>query len=368
MEDLECTESVSIIDNFEKKNIEGTIHFCCKELNCKSSFRDKSNAIRHLRTVHKSVFNFIVSNKKKNKQQLNDFGKSIELRVKVDPNEILKACVSLVTVNALPLSVLDYPSFKKILQPYLIALELRGINLIINRHVIKDEIEKSSNEIKKMIVAEMRNKPVCLMVDIASRYKRSILGVNVAYKKNEKIIVRTIGMQVLRCTHTANNIVNIIKKSLSDFGISLRQILSVTTDQGKNLLKATAQLDAEFHSENLSTDVFSDDDSDIEIDDDIFDEDYYSDLLNCVRSQFDEALHTDLIHGVTCAAHCLHLIVIQGIENCPETNTLVDKCRELATKLRTPTFKEMLTEHGKKCAVLDVKTRWNTIQLMVQII
>lgn len=147
------------------------------------------------------------------------------------------------------------------------------------------------------------------------------------------------------------------------------QILSVTTDNGKNMLKTSALLDAHYR-ENLELRSENDnevdnEDSDIEIDDDIFDDEYYLDLLNDIRSRFDDILHTDLIHGISCAAHCLHLVVTHGIKNCPDVSTLIEKCRGLSVKLRTPTFRAMIELGNFKNAVLDVTTRWSSIYFMV---
>lgn len=91
--------------------------------------------------------------------------------------------------------------------------------------------------------------------------------------------------------------------------------------------------------EQLSNGHLSADDSDFDIDCDIFDATYYGDLLNNARSQFEELHYNDLIHGVSCAAHCFHLIVSKSIEQCEQINNLIQRGRELSKKLRTPTFR-----------------------------
>lgn len=194
---------------------------------------------------------------------------------------------------------------------------------------------------------------------------------NIAYAANGNIIVRTIGMHVLHCTQTAANIVNVIKKNLSEFGISLSCVLSVTSDNGKNMIKSIALLDSAYQKEKEllnETEVAgaaNEHDDGEEIDDDIFDETYYEDLLNNIRHQFNDFLYTDLIQGVSCAAHCFHLIVTKAVGQCKESAALIEKCRTLAIKLRTPTFREMIGSKKLKLATIDVSTRWNSTFIMV---
>lgn len=194
----------TFIDNFEKQIIEGREAFVCLVGECRTCLTDKSNAIRHLRRTHKQIFEEIKANKL-NTNINKSIDRNLELRVKVDPNEILKACISLLTVHALPISAVEYPAFKILIRPYIESLETRGIKLIINQDKMKEHISTCAQKVKKFISDEMHGKLFCLLADIASRYNRSILGVNVAYMSDGKVIPRTIGMHVLRCSHTAFN-------------------------------------------------------------------------------------------------------------------------------------------------------------------
>lgn len=359
-------QSIQCFDIRENEN-KKAIFSCCVD-NCDKKYTDKSAAIRHIRTGHKEIYNAINTNKvnQTNKAQMNP---TLELRVRVNPKEIVNACVDLITVNALPLSALEYPAFKKILEPYVIALKLKGIDLIINRRNIKDEINKRALKIKKLIKREVRHKMVSIMTDIASRYNRSILGVNVAYMVSGQIKVRTLGMHVIRCSQTAKNIVNIIKMDLSEYGIQLKQVMSVTTDNGKNFIKAVSLLDLDFQAAHValheSNDLDGSDDDDSHIDEDIFDSNYYEDLLAKVRAEFEESCYTDMIHGIACAAHCLHLVIINAIKKTNSIKLLLDKSRSLAKKLRTPKIRALLESSNLNAATIDVVTRWNSLYSMV---
>lgn len=373
------------INCFAKKVIQESennqsLKFVCLIDDCRSEYSDKSGAIRHLRKHHKEIQNAIVQNKFNAEQSEHDkIEKQIEIRVKVDPEAIWNACVDLVTINSLPLNFVEYDAFKKVLNPYVTSLKLRGIDLTINRINIKDRIAIKAAEIKKIISDEIKLKIVSLMIDIASRHNRSVLGINVSYMFNDEIRIRTIGMQVLHCTHTSLNLVAMIREKLAEFGMmNLQQIISITTDNGKNMLKSTALLDAEYQNEKdsameaeLIAENGDDDENndDEDIDNETFDLDYYSDLLTNVRSAFsNDVSYTDLIHGISCAAHCLQLVIIKAIKNCLETQQLIEKCRELCKKLRTPTYRSMLKSNKLKQAKMDVNTRWNSIYTMVSLL
>lgn len=379
LNDLKDQNCLLVIDCFDLKLIgDEKKKYFCKIKDCNKSYSDKSCAIRHIRVNHKEFHNCVENNKKALKPQNYDLNK-IEIRCKVDPNEIWNACIDLITVNALPLCFVEYPAFKRVIKPYVDSLDRQGIKLTINRKIMKEKIEKRAKKMKEIITSEVRGKAVCLMLDIASRFNRSILGINISYLVNNIIVVRTIGMHVLRFTQTAKNIANIIKKILSEFQIFLNQVLSVTTDNGKNLVKAVALLDAEYQEEkgaqedstdqafiNQINEIFESSDDEENIDSDIFDETYYLDLLANIRCLFEDAVYTDLIHGISCAAHCFHLIVTNAIKKSEETHQLLEKCRSLVKKLRTPTFRALIDENKLLHAKLDVPTRWNSICVMVR--
>lgn len=209
----------------------------------------------------------------------------------------------------------------------------------------------------------MRGKAVSVMIDIATRYNRSVLGINIAYMHNSKVVVRTIGMQVLRFTHTAANLVKVIKKHLSDYCIHLEQIISFTTDNGKNMIKSAALLNEEYMEE-----CFEEEEKEGEeeyIDNDIFDEDYYENLLKNICAEFSSSNESNLIYNLPCAAHCVHLVIKHAINASPDTIDLLDRCRKLVKKLRTETVRSLLQEFKLKMVILDVETRWNSIFSMV---
>lgn len=99
-------------------------------------------------------------------------------------------------------------------------------------------------------------------------------------------------------------------------------------------------------------------------DPEIFNETYFQDLFWNLRSQF-PCSYGDLFTSISCAAHGLHLVVTAAIRDSPAMAKLIEKCRALTKKLRTPKLRAELKKSGKKMGMLDVKTRWSSIYYMV---
>lgn len=246
------------------------------------------------------------------------------------------------------------------MKPYVTSLKTKGIDLVINRHNIKEHISQKAKIIKQLIISETKNKLVAVMVDIATRYNRSVLGINISYMKDDVVCIRTIGMHVLLFSHTAANIRTVITNTLSDFEIHLKQVVAIICDNGKNLTKSVDLIDAVYQQTK------PDEESDEYIDSDVFDDEYYADLLSRVRLMFDENMYTDLIHGITCAAHCLHLVVTHALKETSSANDLIVKCRNLAKKLRTSSIRPMISTAKRRMPMIDMPTRWNSIYSMVR--
>lgn len=221
----------SFISCFEVIKVDETIKYKCLVDGCGCTITQKSNAIRHLRIQHKNISDAIEKNKTSTAEVQKKM-EEIELRVKVDVPMIWDSCVNLVVKNALPVCIVDAPEFQALLKPYVIALHKKGITLTINAKTIKKHIEERAVNVHDAIIGKLRDKPVSLMVDIGSRYGRSIMGVNVAYFEDAAVKICTLDMQVLRMSATGENLEAAIKKVLDEHSIALQQVLAITTDNG----------------------------------------------------------------------------------------------------------------------------------------
>lgn len=217
----------------KKKCSEGEQKYVCRLSDkCKAVYTAKSSAIRHLKTNHSKTYNAI--KKRKIKKDNSDSTNELELRVKVNVSNIW------VAFKSLPLNVLEVDAFQKLLRPYKIALESKGI------------------------------------------------------------------------------------------------VLSVTAESMKKILL-----------ENF--------DSDVEMDEDIFDEKYYDDLLNAIQKEFEIVLNSShFVHDIRCSSHCLHLVITHAIKKSPQIQSFLDKVRTLLKKLRTPKYRNLLKSQGLNIPTLDV--------------
>lgn len=354
----------------------------CKVEQCHSALSKNSAAIRHLKNSHQDVAQAIDDCKKEQSH-----AGSIEVKSMASLEMVWNAILQIIVFGAIPFSFLTSKGFQFFIRPYAIAFHSAGIDFSVNRVNTQSKIGERAKQVKEIIRTEVNGKMVCLLLDIASRFNRSIFGINIAYFHNGKVRVRTIGMETLKITHTGRNLYEIVKRKLSELGISIQQVFTVTTDNGRNLIKLSKLLKKELFDseecERLSDDETDDDDEELAnndvfgndqtieqtdehiFDPEIFNDEYFDDLLGNVRMEFD-CSYDGLFQGISCAAHGLHLIVTDAVRKCHGTNALIERCRTMAKKLRTPNLRATIKENGKKSPILDVKTRWSSIFNMVR--
>lgn len=143
--------------------------------------------------------------------------------------DLINACIELVTKNGRPLNIFTDSGFKKLIQ-----LILRTINppIAINENSIREAIIHKAIEIRNEIKEEIGNKLVCLKIDGATRHGRSFIGVNIQYILNRKIIIRTLGLREMFERSTSENLKNLILNILREYDITVHNIYTITTDNG----------------------------------------------------------------------------------------------------------------------------------------
>lgn len=369
---------------FEKKE---NLKFSCSVGDCKAILSNSTTAIRHLRRFHPEIVEKI--NQNKNAVELAN--KPVKIEIVMSPAQLWKSILQLIVFSAVPFSIINSEGFKNLTQPIIDGFKNIGNTISMNIPNIQLHINSEAEKLKNRIRDEVKSKMLCLMLDIGSRHNRSIFGINIAFWSNGALQIRTIGMQTLKVSQSALDLYSVVKNTLSEFGIILEQIISVTTDNAKNLKKLIKVMGNEMieteAANNVSSNendiyVISDDDEDDDCDvtnfsnsevhqeerfdpDIISDEQYFRDLLSNLRSEFQGEIHKNLVNGICCAAHCLHLVVMGAINESNTVCNLIDKCRSLAKKLRTPSMRFELKSNKHKIPILDVKTRWNSIFNMV---
>lgn len=364
----------------------------CNECNTKINGTYPSNLTSHLKKKHNDIFAKLSENK------------SIEEK----RNKILMGCVEFVAVDGNPFSKIHGSGFLSLIEDTLKELNEAGraINLSDSRlSEVKDILCQTAEQIQQEIREELHNRPFSLMVDITTKRRRSILGVSAQFVCGGKHKIRSIGMLQLTEAHTGEYLARVIGELLCEYGVKPQQIISVTTDNGANVLKMvrdmTAQLvdfennhqnqmqrecdevmdphDEEIHNyletvpdysdvEALNI-LFDQSDSEEEVDSVLPEE--QENLLNAMVSnlQIQNGPIWD-VRGIRCAAHTLQLCIKYALDKLSNANkNVIALCRRIAKNLRLKSSIHELRGAGIIYSTphLDVETRWCSTYVMVKI-
>lgn len=355
------------------------------------------NLVSHLQRIHPNKFELI------------DEKKDIKLK----RLELLQNIVEMVTVNGRPFTSISDSGFRSIIENKLKKFDKAGCPLNLsdaNLPEVKKNISETASRVREKIKEEVCGRALSLIADIGTKNRRSIFGISIQYCINGKSRVRSIGMIELLKSNTGKYLADVIRSHLKLYEIDLRQILTITTDNGKNILKMVRDFGSIMHNEIDSTnneqasseyctnteEFIESNSSGLQTDDEInevlkaFDEKTDEEALEEI---FDEALlrqHENLLNemsqhlvadfgleilheitGVNCAAHTLQLSIKDALNLIAKNNQNVIKlCREVAKSLRLKSTQHIFKTHGGSYRLprLDVETRWGSTYMMVGIL
>lgn len=153
---------------------------------------------------------------------------------KLDPGSYIKICVQLVAINLVAMAVLNYPAFRQLTEIHAFDAKMQ-----INSTNIGGYIEKTADQIRSIIKNEVHGRLISLKLDVASRYGKSVLGINVQYfnLSERKIAIRTLGVIELKKRHTSSYLQSRVNEVLELYGIDQRNIYTFTSDNGANMIK-----------------------------------------------------------------------------------------------------------------------------------
>lgn len=339
--------------------------------------------------------------------------------------KLLLDCVELVGVNGRPFKCLNDSAIHSMNDKLLAELKAAGRDLNLrdrNLTEVKDELTKISEEIRKNISKEVKNRPISVLVDIVTKRGRSILGVSIQHMKNETVKIHSIGMIELEQRHTGKYLADLITERLQQLGINLKQVITITTDNGSNVLKMVrdvavhlkASID-EANNPSTSTNVnrhiqtdmrnvrcsTAEEDIELEIEEILSNEDEITDdeaialilreaeiadtdyepteeellsnqnLLNEIQNNMESGSDLNVVWdvtGINCIVHTLQLAVSDSIKaTTSEIRNLIALCRCVAKYLRLYGTLCDLQENGITYAKphVDVITRWGSLYQMV---
>lgn len=366
---------------------------CSKIINGKCP----ANMVTHFKTTHKSIY-------------FKDIAPAAEENVHIQRLKTLHSCVELVTINSNAFSLLSSSGFRNALEEKLRKFQLAGCGLNLSDHhlyEIKEKVRETANQIREQIKSETKGNIVSVMVDSATRNGRSVFGINIQYKHNGILRVVTIGMRELKQSHTADYLAEVLLKVLGEYEIKLDQVISITTDNGSNMLAMIKNLEKKlFGYSDCSSDLENDTNAepaephqnhehyhdlehDIEdniesfLQDNITDDDALDMILN-EGDDYEgllEKLVLDIrkrsgnqvlfVNSIKCAAHTIQLAVWDALGLLQKKDqNVIDLCRRAAKFLRLESTKNEMRRVGLTSILpaLDVKTRWSSSYLMVRMI
>lgn len=358
-------------------------HICnfCNEPYCGSK---ESNLSKHLQRCEPSVYEEITGEKDSPALK----------RLKFIQN-----CTEIIAVNGRPFSYLMDSGFQAMVKDIVHELKAAGCgeNLSNPNLVVKEHLHETANQIQDKIRMETKNRPLSLLVDIGTSQGRSICGFSVQYTLNGQLKIRSIGMIELLKSHSAKNIAEVIINRLNELGINLSQIITITTDNGSNVLKMVDDINSvlqhemkniepeasdqmsrnenEFENEQaidasieelLCVEDISDDDAIEQLCNEVHLDENNATLLKQMTAELTSITHEIMdITGVNCAAHTLQLGIKDALAKFqPNFKNVIELCRRVCKFLRLKsTSYASPIEYPKPRK--ENKTRWCSMYLMV---
>jgi hypothetical protein len=303
--------------------------------------------------------------------------------------ELKDACVEMTTVNGRPFQILNDSGFRRLLDPLIAhAQAVAKKKITINDKNHKKRVQDKAATVRAKMTEKLKNRMICVKVDAATRMGRSILGVNAQFIEHGKVIVFTLAMKEMFSRHTAENLRDYVLGVLDRYRVQLKQVYSLTVDNGANMVRCGRLLDLEQSSapenpaaEAPSTAILTVDDddgespgapsSDSELDDEE-DEVLHAASLTEVEELTSAAEGLELevadavgtsITVVRCAAHTLQLVVKDALKL---QQDVLAKIRELTRQQKRSTVISTIRALKKPLPILDNLTRWSSTHRMAE--
>lgn len=115
----------------------------------------------------------------------------------------IKGCVEYIVMQLTPYSFFNTETTRE-----LFNIHTSHFDITINASNVAKCVQQTADEIRKIIKIELQDKLVSIKLDIASRYNKSVLGVNVQFYSltERKLVIRTLAMIQLNTQHSAVNL------------------------------------------------------------------------------------------------------------------------------------------------------------------
>ncbi|XP_076284711.1 uncharacterized protein LOC143211135 [Lasioglossum baleicum] len=283
--------------------------------------------------------------------------------------KLLDNCVNLVTVHGRPFSLINDTAFQDIIK--MIPSISRSP---ISSQEVRNAVKIKANLFRDMLNKKLNGKLLSLKIDTATCMDRSFLGINVQYLDGVKIVLNTLAVKEIYNSHTAVNIQRILKDVLLAYGISVKQIYSITTDNGSNMIKLVRLVEndqEDFECYDIEDNSDSENSNSLSMDElrgTRNNEEFQlslSDDEDTISNERDETIEKYRARSVRCAAHTLQLAVTDVLKD-SDIAAIITNARRVCKKLRTPVFKSLLKALQKKKPIIDCPTRWHSTLDMLE--
>lgn len=367
---------LSYRSHFHQIKEDENVYSMCQIEGCpkkKLAGKQKFNLERHLRTVHKMT-QFTILKELPNAE--------VVLKIKMDPATVRRAWVESVALDGRIIGCLNDTGTKRLLDPLVQAFEKAGVKVDVSIPTLKDYLTKCAEKVKSEIQKEVEGTIVHVKLDMARHQRKSILGVNIQYMKDDQIKVRTLSMVQTNSSHTGEYICSVLMEILDEFNIKTSQVHTITTDNGSNVVKSAEIFRTVENADLLDQSV---DDTDLrqlfddELDtasgthhqsetdagtgeptDDFNVETMLNDAVSLLEAK------SDIFTAIRCAVHTLQLVVTVALKSTDYAKKLINKCRRIVRNLLAPNVVNMIRQQNLRMPLIDCLTRWSSTFYMLE--
>lgn len=313
---------------------------------------------------HVNAFNVKIKRRRnENEQEQTVSKKKIKSGI-LTKGEYIKNCVVLAVVHMTSFVIFNAAPFQE-----LTSIHSKNANLLINTANIGIFIAMTAKCIRQLITAELAKKMFSLKLDITTRHRRSLLGVNIQFycTIRQKIVIRTLGFIELSRRRTSKYLQQEVYKLLDCYEINRRNIYCFISDNGANMLRLGSVLRSMQHDLNLTDETRpmqeefeeeSDEDTEFNFD---FDDD---------SAQIDEAFRNEqdfygdgtmeVLVVVRCAAQTLQLAVLDALILIGKDK--IEPIRKIINELKSSKYLDYMNS-ALQTLKLHIITRWNSLHL-----
>ena len=259
--------------------------------------------------------------------------------------ELTDTLVQYITSDLVPLSVVESPFFRKLVN----KLDPR-YQLPSRKHLSTNLLQAKSETVLDAVKESLQSAPsVCLTIDLwSNRQMKGFLGITGHFIEDWDMRTVMITSKRFKGRHTADNIRYEYEEAISKFEIS-DKILTIVTDNASNMMKAF-----DFSLPGFTPENEDDDESDTEEHD-----------TNENLEKSDQLEGYFPTHS-RCYAHTLQLVLKDGLNDASQhLKNVIAKASNIVNHVRKSIHASELLD-GEKRLQTATTTRWNSQLTMIR--